>query len=360
MCRCPTRTVLHSFGQFGVAEREPAEDQLNDWSRIVKTRSFLFAVAFGLVMPPGALAVEVDPALPPYKASQVGDATIKSVGSDTLGDLMRIWAGEFTKLNPNVKIDVDSRGSGTATAALLEGTAQLGPMSRPMRSEEYEPFEKKFGYHPASLPVAVDALAVYVNKDNPIECLTIEQLDQIFSKTHLFSGGKNVKTWGDLGLTGDWASQPVVLFGRNSASGTFDTFVDAALAHGEFKNELKEQPGSAEVVKMVAADKFAIGYSGIGYLTTGVRAVPLAANAADKCHDTSPEATYSGAYPLARYLYVYLNKSPAKPVDAAVLEFLKYVLSRDGQKGTVKSGFYPITNAIRMRDLSTLGVPITQ
>ena len=268
---------------------------------------------------------------------------------------MRIWADEFTKLNPKVKIVVDSKGSGTAPAALLDGTAQLGPMSRPMRSEEYEPFEKKFGYHPTSLPVAVDALAIYVNKDNPIECLTIEQLDQIFSKTHLFSGGKNVRTWGDVGLTGDWASQPIALFGRNAASGTHDTFVDAVLAHGEFKDELKEQPGSAEVVEMVAADKFAIGYSGIGYLTSGVRAVPLSATVADKCHDTSAEATYSGAYPLARYLYIYLNKSPMKPVDAAVLEFLKYVVSRDGQNGTAKAGFYPITNAIRLKDLAILG-----
>ena len=233
---------------------------------------------------------------------------------------MRIWADEFTKLNPKVKIDVDSKGSGTARGASRWDRA-VRAMSRPMRSEEYEPFEKKFGYHPTSLPVAVDALAIYVNKDNPIECLTIEQLDQIFSKTHLFSGGKNVKTWGDLGLTGDWGSQPIALFGRNAASGTHDTFVDAVLAHGEFKDELKEQPGSAEVVKMVAADKFAIGYSGIGYLMSGVRAVPLAATAGDKCHDTSAEATYSGAYPLARYLYIYLNKSPTKPVDAAAWSF---------------------------------------
>jgi phosphate transport system substrate-binding protein len=321
----------------------------------VKLLGLAAALATGVAMVTSAMAL--DPALPPYKASPVGDAAIKSVGSDTLGDLMRIWADEFAKLNPNVKIEVVSKGSGTAPAALLDGTAQLAPMSRPMRSEEYEPFEKKYGYHPTSLPVAVDALAVYVNKDNPIQCLTIEQLDQIFSKTHLFSGGKNVRTWGDLGLTGDWASGPVALFGRNAASGTHDTFVDSVLAHGEFKDELQEQPGSAEVVKMVSADKFAIGYSGIGYLMDGVRAVPLAATAGGKCQDTSPEATYSGAYPLARYLYIYLNKAPAKPVDPAVLEFLKYVLSGDGQRGTVKSGFYPITNATRLKDLSALGVP---
>ncbi len=260
------------------------------------------------------------------------------------------------KLNPNVKIDVDARGSSTAPAALLDGTAQLGPMSRPMRSEEYEPFEKKYGYHPTSFPVAVDALAVYVNKDNPIQCLTIEQLDQIFSKTHLYSGGKNVRTWGEVGLSGDWADKPISPFGRNALSGTHDVFVDAVLRHGEFKDALKEQPGSAEVVKMVAADKYAIGYSGIGYLTDGVRAVPLATTPGDKCYDTSPESAYSGNYPLSRYLYVYLNRAPTKPLDPAVLEFAKYILSRDGQMDTIKSGFYPITSATRAKGLSALGV----
>jgi phosphate transport system substrate-binding protein len=304
----------------------------------------------------GAHALDVDPQLPAYKPVPVGAAQIKSVGSDTLGDLMRGWAAEFTKLNPNVKIEVDSQGSATAPPALRDGVSQIGPMSRPMRSEEYEPFEKKYGYHPTSFPVAVDALAVYVNKENPIQCLTIEQLDQIFSKTHLYSSGKNVTTWGEAGLTGDWATHPISLFGRNSASGTHDTFVDAVLRRGEFKDELKEQPGSAEVVKMVAADKYAIGYSGIGYLTDGVRTVPLAATPGDKCYDTSPASTYSGNYPLSRYLHIYLNKAPAKPLDPPMLEFIKYILSRDGQTETIKSGFYPITSVTRTKALPALGV----
>jgi phosphate binding protein len=215
----------------------------------------LFVASYALIgvaLATGAEGLEVDPKIPGYQPVPVGSAQIKSVGSDTLGDLMRDWADDFTKLNPNVKFDVESKGSGTAPAALLDGVSQLGPMSRPMRSEEYEPFEKKYGYHPASIPVAVDALAVYVNKENPIECLTIEQLDQIFSKTHLYSGGKNVTTWGEAGLNGDWATHSISLFGRNSASGTHDTFVETVMRHGEFKDELKEQPGSAEVVKMVA------------------------------------------------------------------------------------------------------------
>ncbi len=322
----------------------------------MKAMKLASSLGITLTLATGAFALDVDPQLPAYTAVSLGSAQIRSVGSDTLGDLMMGWADGFTKLNPDVKIEIESKGSSTAPPALLDGAAQLGPMSRPMRSEEYEPFEKKYGYHPASFPVALDALAVYVNKDNPIPCLTIEQLDQIFSKTHLYSGGKDVRTWGDVGLTGDWADKPVSLFGRNAISGTHDVFVDQVLRHGEFKDALKEQPGSAEVVQMVAGDKYAIGYSGIGYLTDGVRAVPLAATRGGKCYDTSPQWAYSGNYPLARYLYIYLNKAPAKPLDPAVLEFAKYVLSRDGQAETIKGGFYPITSAIRAKGLSALGV----
>jgi phosphate transport system substrate-binding protein len=323
----------------------------------MKLLTIASSILLSVTLTTGAGALDVDPQFPPYKPVPLDSAQIKSVGSDTLGDLMRNWADDFSKLNPNVKIDVESKGSGTAPPALLDGSSQLGPMSRPMRSEEYEPFEKKYGYHPTSFPVAVDALAVYVNKENPIECLTIEQLDQIFSKTHLYSGGKNVTTWGEAGLTGDWATHPISLFGRNSASGTHDTFVDAVLRRGEFKDELKEQPGSAEVVKMVGGDKYAIGYSGIGYLTEGVRTVPLAATPGDNCYDTSPASTYSGKYPLARYLYLYLNKAPGKALDPVILEFAKFILSRNGQTETIRSGFYPITEPLRSKALQVLGVP---
>lgn len=314
------------------------------------------SLIIGFSLSTRAHALEVDPQIPAYAPAPVGAAVIKSVGSDTMGELMRNWASAFSKLNPNVKFEIESKGSGTAPAALVDGTSQLGPMSRPMRSEEYEPFEKKYGYHPASFPAAVDALAIYVNKDNPIQCLTMQQLDQIFSKTHLYSSGVNVSTWGDLGLTGEWASHPIALFGRNAQSGTHDVFVEGVLRHGEFKDDLKEQPGSAEVVRAVAADKYAIGYSGIGYLTDQVRAVPLAVAPGYECYDTSPASAYSGNYPLARYLYVYLNKAPNRPLDPPTLEFVKYVLSKDGQNETIKSGYYPITRELRAKDLKALGI----
>jgi phosphate transport system substrate-binding protein len=322
----------------------------------MKVSSLGAVVAAGLAVFGPALAVELDPALPPYKAKPVENATISSVGSDTLGDLMRIWTEGFAKLNPNVKFSVESKGSGTAPAALASGASQLAPMSRLMTTEEFQPLAAKFGAHPIAPVVAVDAIAVYVNKDNPIACLTIEQLDQIFSKTHLYSGGKDVRTWGGVGLTGDWETQPIHLFGRNAQSGTHDVFTAAVLANGEFRDELKEQSGSEDVVKMVAGDKFAIGYSGIGYLTEGVRTVPLAATRADRCHETTPDEVYSGGYPLARYLYIFMNDPKAKPASPAILEFMKYVVSKDGQSGVVAAKFYPIKNEMRLKDLSVLGM----
>jgi phosphate transport system substrate-binding protein len=322
----------------------------------VKLLALAAALTASIALATGAIALDLDPQLPTYNAAGGLSGQIKSVGSDTLSTLMKQWADGFKDLYPNVKIEIESKGSSTAPPALVDGISQLGPMSRPMDSSEVDAFEKKYGYVPASAPVAVDALAVYVNKDNPLQCLTLQQVDQIFSKDHWNSGGIDVKTWGDVGLTGEWATKPISLFGRNSASGTYETFKETVLYKGEFKDQLKEQPDSLSVVQMVANDKFSIGYSGIGYLTPGVRAVPLAGSRDGKCYDTSSESAYSGAYPLARYLYIYLNKDPKQPLDLTVAEFIKYVLSKDGQAGTIKGGFYPITNATRMNDLRAFGI----
>jgi phosphate transport system substrate-binding protein len=322
----------------------------------MKLLGFAAVLTVSAAMAASAMALDLDPQLPAYKPVNGLSGKITSVGSDTLSTLMKQWTEGFKALYPDVKIDGESKGSGTAPPALIEGVSQLGPMSRPMESGEVEAFSKKYGYAPTSVPVAVDALAVYVNKDNPLQCLTLQQVDQIFSKDHWNSGGVDVKTWGGVGLTGEWATKPISLFGRNSASGTYETFKETVLYKGEFKDELKQQPDSSKVVQMVAGDKAAIGYSGIGYLTSGVRALPLAASISGKCYDTSSESTYSGQYPLSRYLYIYLNRNPKQTLEPVAAEFLKYALSRDGQTGTIKGGFYPITNATRLKALGALGI----
>jgi phosphate transport system substrate-binding protein len=304
-----------------------------------------------------APAVALDQNLPDYKTVAGVSGQIKSVGSDTLGNAMELWVKGFHERYPDANITIEAKGSATAPSALLEGSSQFGPMSRIMTPAETEAFEKKYGYKVSSIAVAVDALALYVNKDNPIRCLSVEQVDQIFSANRKGSGGKSISTWGDAGLTGEWATKPIALYGRNDISGTHEFFRTVALFGGDFKPEVKQQVGSEAVVENVAKDKFAIGYSGIGYKTDGVRTVPLSVTFGRQCYDTSAEATYSGNYPIARFLYIYFNKKPNEALDPLRGEFIKYVLSKDGQALTEKSGFYPLTNDMREKEFKRLGLP---
>jgi len=315
-----------------------------------KTIPALFAAAL-LAGSAAGQTVQVDPAIQPYKPVSGVSGNLSSIGSDSLNNLMTLWAEKFNKLYPNVKIQIEGKGSSTAPPALISATAQLGPMSRAMKGSEIDEFEKKYGYKPTQVRVAVDALGVFVNKDNPVACLTVDQVDGIFSKSRRSGYKENVKSWGQLGLTGDWSARPISIFGRNSASGTYGFFKEHVLKNGDYKDEVKEQPGSASVVQGVTVDRFGIGYSGIGYATAGVKAVPLATKQGEKCDPATAEEAYAGTYPLARFLFVYVNRAPGKSLDPIVKEFLKMVLSRDGQEGTVKDGYFPIPYTVVSEEL---------
>ena len=300
-----------------------------------------------------AETVKVDPALPAYKRASGVSGNLNSIGSDTLNNLMTYWAEGFKKQYPNVNLQVEGKGSTTAPPALIEGTSQLGPMSRDMKGAEIDKFEAKFGYKPTKIRVALDGIAVYINKDNPIEKLTFQQIDSVFSSTRK-RGGKDAKTWGDLGLTGEWANKPISIYGRNSASGTYGFFKEHALSNGDYKNSVKEQPGSSSVVQGVAEDKYAIGYSGVGYTTSGVKTIKLAEKEGGEYFGESYENVLSRKYPLSRYLNIYINKSPNKPLDPTGREFLSFVLSREGQEIVVKDGFYPLTAKVAGEDLAKI------
>jgi phosphate transport system substrate-binding protein len=302
----------------------------------------------------GSAQVKVDPALATYKATSGVSGNISSMGSDSLNNLMTLWAETFGKFYPSAKIQIEGKGSSTAPPALITGTAQLGPMSRPMKGTEIDQFEKKYGYKPTSIRTSVDALAVFVNKDNPIKCLTIAQVDAVFSKSRRHGHKEDVRTWGQLGLTGEWANRPLSLYGRNSASGTYGFFKEHSLKNGDFKDEVKEQPGSASVVQGVTVDRYAVGYSGIGYATAGVRAVPLAEKAGDKCYEAHADEAYAGTYPLSRFLYVYLNKTPGKPLDPLTREFVKLIVSKEGQEVVIKDGYFPIPASIAKEELNKI------
>ena len=286
--------------------------------------------------------ITLDPGLSNYQVVSGISGNISSVGSDTLNNLMTFWAEGFSKLYPNVKIQIEGKGSSTAPPALIAGTSQLGPMSRKMKVEEIDAFEKKYGYKPRLVAVALDALAVYVHKDNPAEALTMQQLDSIFSMTRK-RGGKAFDTWGDVGLKGDWAKRPMSLFGRNSASGTYGYFKEVVLDNGDYKFSVKEQPGSASVVQGIENDLGGIGYSGIGYRTSGIRALPISYREGPILPTQKNANTFR--YPITRYLYVYINKHPVRGVDPLVKEFIKFTVSKEGQEMVIKDGYFPISVA---------------
>ncbi len=301
-----------------------------------------------------AQVVQVDSAILAYQRGAAVSGNLNSVGSDTMNNLMTYWGEAYAKIYPTVRIQVEGKGSSTAPPALIAGTSQLGPMSRDMKPEEVDAIEKKYGYKPTQIRASLDTIGVYVNKDNPIASLSMPELDAIFSKTRKGGYPNDITTWGQLGLKGTWAAKPISIFGRNSASGTYGFFKEHALFKGDYKDTVKEQPGSASVVQGVSEDIYAIGYSGIGYRTSGVRALPIAPKVGAPAVEPNYANALSKKYPLSRYLYIYVVRDPRRPMDPLTREFLKFVLSREGQEIVVKDGFLPLPVSVVQEELAKL------
>lgn len=316
------------------------------------------AAVLTLVAATSAVAeVVVDSKLPSYKTAQGVSGSITSIGSDTMNNLMTLWAEKFAEMYPNVPVEIEGKGSSTAPPALIEGKANFGPMSRQMKSQEQDDFEAKFDYKPTYVRTSIDMLAVYVHKDNPIAKtgLTLQQVDAIFSKTRKGGFAKDIKTWGDVGLSGEWANRPITLYGRNSASGTYGYFKKHALFKGDYKDTVKEQPGSSAVVTSVANDLGGIGYSGIGYKTADVATVPLARNPGQFV-GAVPANAYSGKYPLARFLWLSVNYKPGSQLEPLRREFIKLIFSQHGQEVVAKDGYFPVPNSIARAELQKVGI----
>lgn len=319
------------------------------------SKTFAPVLLAGLTFAGAATAAQqVDPNLHDYQRASGVSGNLSSVGSDTLANLMTLWAEEFKREYPNVNIQIQAAGSSTAPPALTEGTSGIGPMSRKMKSKEVQAFESRHGYKPTAIPVAIDALAVYVHKDNPVKGMTIPEVDAIFSSTRKCRGKKDISRWGDLGLEGSWSNRTIQIYGRNSVSGTYGYFKKKALCKGDYKNTVNEQPGSASVVQSVSSSLNGIGYSGIGYKTSGVKAVPLAKKPGQPFVAATPENAINKKYPLSRFLYVYVNKHPNKPLALLEREFLKMVLSKVGQQVVIKDGYIPLPSKVAEKALSRL------
>lgn len=317
---------------------------------------FQAAVAVTGISLAGTAFADLDPDLRDYKIASGVSGNLSSIGSDTLANLMTLWAEDFKRAYPNVNIQIQAAGSSTAPTALTEGTANFGPMSRDMRDQEIEAFEARHGYKPTAVPVAIDALAVYVHKDNPITGMSIEQLDAVFSSTRKCGAASDINKWGHLGLDGAWENRDLQLFGRNSVSGTYGYFKSVALCKGDFKNSVNEQPGSASVVQSVSTSVNGIGYSGIGYRTSSVRTVPISKRAGEAPVEANAANSTDGSYPLARFLYVYINKNPNQPLSPLEREFIKLVFSRQGQEVVLKDGYVPLPAVVVDRYSKQLGL----
>jgi len=324
-------------------------------SKLIQTISMsVLAVSFSSFVTLAHAGATLDKKLPEYKKASGVTGNLSSVGSDTLANLMALWTEQFTHLYPNVNVQVQAAGSSTAPPALTEGTSNFGPMSRKMKDKELQAFEKKHGYKPTAIAVAIDALAVYVHKDNPIKGLTIPQVDAIFSSTRKCKGKKDISKWGDAGVTGSLKNKSIQIYGRNSVSGTYGYFKKKGLCKGDFKTTVNEQPGSASVVQSVSASINGIGYSGIGYKTSGVRALALAKKPGKPFIAATAENAANKTYPLGRNLWVYVNKKPNTPLSPMQLEFMKMVLSKRGQKVVIKDGYIPLSAKMVNKQLAKL------
>ena len=285
----------------------------------------------------------------PYKPTTPVTGSAGAIGSDTLNNMMALWLETFQKFHPTVKISIEGKGSSTAPPALIEATAQLAPMSRAMKNKELDKFEERYGYPPTQFRVALDALAIFVNKDNPIVGLTLQEADAIFSINRKRSYVEDVDDWYKLGIP----LGRVSLYGRNSASGTYGFFKKIVLEGGDFKSNVKEQPGSASVVQGVSIDPNGIGYSGIGYITSSIKIVPLGKRDGEY-YDTSQENVLNGKYPLGRFLYVYVNKAPNEKLQPIVEEFIRFIFSEDGQHVVDKDGYMRVPASIIEGELDKL------
>lgn len=274
--------------------------------------------------------------------------SITSIGSDTLATLVSLWAEQFQRMYPHIKFQIQASGSATASQALTQGTASIGPMSRALTPIEVQRFTRRYGYPPTSLVVAVDAMAIYVEKNNPLAELNMQQIDAIFSMTRFCGGSKNIRRWQQLGIGKFGDTRDIQVFGRNSASGTYDLFKNLALCDGDFDIRVNEMPSSSSVVQSIASSIGGIGYAALGHGNTDVKAVAIGKRGGPFYAPTADNIR-AARYPYTRYLYIVVNKAPDAPLPTLEKSFLSFILSDQGQKIVQQSNYYPVSGRLLER-----------
>lgn len=277
-----------------------------------------------------------------YRSVPGVHGTLTSVGSETLAGLMTIWAQRFQELYPHVKFQIQASGSSTALPALIQGTSNIGPMSRKPNTREIAQFSRVYGYSPTTMIVAIDAVALYVANNNPLTRLTLVEVDSLFSATRLCGGAKNLISWQDVGVETYGEARKIQLYGRNSASGTYDLFKSQALCNGDFLKSVNEMPSSSSVVQSVASSVGAIGYAALGHQSMNVRTLALSADGENYINATANNLR-TGAYPFTRFLYIIVNQSPNSPLSVLEHTFLMFVMSPEGQEIVADSGYSTVS-----------------
>jgi phosphate transport system substrate-binding protein len=297
--------------------------------------------------PPAPPKIKADPTIPAYRKVATLEGNIRSIGSSTLSSLILRWSSEFKLLYPTVDVLVTGGGSEAAPIALIAGTTELAPMSRPMRASEIDAFKQKFGYEPTRITVGLDAIAVYVNKNNPLTQISIKNLDGIFSATQK-RGSEALKTWGQLGLTGEWTAREIELKGPSRAQGIYSLFKELVLDGGDYRFDLRAEPVASSIVQGVGADEAAIGFASYFYHSARTRALAVSVTGEPPFTLPEQESVVSGRYPLARSLYIYVNLAAKGNLPANTMEFLRFICSASGQQIAARDGNYPL-NAARVK-----------
>lgn len=309
----------------------------------MRRRDALALIGTG-VAAPAALAQ----AMPGYVRADKLAGTVRAAGSSIVAGLLGPVIERFRTLQPGVEFDIGSAGSGTAMAAMLESPAAMGLLSRAMSAAERERFRTKYGYPPVELKIAIDAVAIYVFKDNPVNALSLDELRRAFGRE-----ADAAARWGALGAAGDWAELPLVRFGLEAGRGAFEVMRDVVLKGKEFAAGLAVEPVSTSVVQGVATQPGGIGYASVFFRTQRTRILPIVHQG--RLAEPSAEDAAAGRYPLARYLSIVVNRRPGAPMDAAALQFLRFLLSADGQDIVAKQGLYPLGAAQANEALGQIG-----
>jgi phosphate transport system substrate-binding protein len=316
--------------------------------------------------------LEVDPSIPSWTPGEVKsepEEEVNLVGADIMDEITLGWIKLYRKAYPKLSVTMEAKASGTGGPALTEGRSHMAPIGRELMPAEEKAFEDKFGYKPLAIRVATGSVGslgktatsvIFVDKDNPIKGLTLSELDAIYSKSRK-RGHADITTWGQLGLTGEWANRPIHLYGLKPVNGIEQFVKNVVLLGGEYKDNIQYTKGKGFTHAFsVAAEDMATNKGGLTYallsnVTPNIKVVPLAEKEGQPFLHPTVENVYTHKYPLSRYVYIYINKKPGQPLEPKIKEFLKAVLSRAGQDVVAKEGvFIPLTPEVVKEELQKL------